>query len=130
VLEVRVDGALGDTEVLRDVAVGHALADQRRDLPFPAGQQAGRALAARRGRQFVGVRHRERDLIFQSWGSYPARAGGPWLCRTFVLSLFHAVVVRRVQDQGPAPPVDRNLVVENTAGHSPWCWSCRRAACA
>jgi DNA-binding transcriptional LysR family regulator len=26
-------------------------------------------------------------------GCYPARAGGPWLCRTFVLSLFHAVVV-------------------------------------
>ena len=24
---------------------------------------------------------------------YPARAGGPWLCRTLVLSLFHAVVV-------------------------------------
>ena len=35
--------------------------DQRRDLPFPAGQQAGRALAARRARQFVGVRHRELD---------------------------------------------------------------------
>ena len=45
-LEVRVDGALGDAKVLRDVAVGHPLADQRRDLPFPAGQQAGRALAA------------------------------------------------------------------------------------
>ena len=43
VLEVRVDGALGDAELLRDVAVGHPLADQRRDLPFPAGQQAGRA---------------------------------------------------------------------------------------
>ena len=26
-------------------------------------------------------------------GPYPARAGGPWLCSTFVLSLFHAVVV-------------------------------------
>jgi hypothetical protein len=24
---------------------------------------------------------------------YPALAGGPWLCRTVVLSLFHAVVV-------------------------------------
>ena len=24
---------------------------------------------------------------------YPARAGGPWLCRTLVLFLFHAVVV-------------------------------------
>ena len=24
---------------------------------------------------------------------YPARAGGPWLCRTFVLFLFHVVVV-------------------------------------
>jgi hypothetical protein len=28
-----------------------------------------------------------------SRGGYPARAGGPWLCRTFVLFLFHAVVV-------------------------------------
>ena len=26
-------------------------------------------------------------------GCYPGRAGGPWLCRTFVLSLFQAVVV-------------------------------------
>jgi len=26
-------------------------------------------------------------------GSYPARAGGPWLCRTLVLFLFHALVV-------------------------------------
>ena len=26
-------------------------------------------------------------------GCYPGRTGGPWLCRTFVLSLFHAVVV-------------------------------------
>ena len=25
--------------------------------------------------------------------AYLARAGGPWLCSTFVLSLFHAVVV-------------------------------------
>ena len=37
-------------------------------------------------------------------GPYPARAGGPWLCSTFVLSLFHAVVVpsgfsTRVQPQ-------------------------------
>jgi len=37
-------------------------------------------------------------------GAYPARAGGPWLCRTLVLSLFHAVVVpsglrTRVQPQ-------------------------------
>jgi hypothetical protein len=40
-LEVRVDGALGDAELLRDVTVGHSLADQRRDLPLPAGQQAG-----------------------------------------------------------------------------------------
>jgi membrane-bound metal-dependent hydrolase YbcI (DUF457 family) len=28
-----------------------------------------------------------------SGGCYPGRAGGPWLCRIFVLSLFHAVVV-------------------------------------
>src|SRR6266487_296995 len=26
-------------------------------------------------------------------GCYPARPGGPWLCSTLVLSLFHAVVV-------------------------------------
>ena len=26
-------------------------------------------------------------------GRYPAGAGGPWLCRTLVLSGFHAVVV-------------------------------------
>ena len=26
-------------------------------------------------------------------GRYPGRTGGPWLCSTFVLSLFHAVVV-------------------------------------
>ena len=26
-------------------------------------------------------------------GCYPALAGGLWLCKTFVLSLFHAVVV-------------------------------------
>jgi hypothetical protein len=26
-------------------------------------------------------------------GVYPGWTGGPWLCRTFVLSLFHAVVV-------------------------------------
>jgi hypothetical protein len=26
-------------------------------------------------------------------GRHPARAGGLWLCRTLVLSLFHAVVV-------------------------------------
>src|SRR6185437_16885579 len=26
-------------------------------------------------------------------GPYPARAGGPWLCRTLVLFLFHALVV-------------------------------------
>ena len=26
-------------------------------------------------------------------GCYPGRAGGPWLCKTLVLSLFHAVVV-------------------------------------
>src|SRR4029077_16107607 len=26
-------------------------------------------------------------------GGYPARAGGPWLCRALVLFLFHAVVV-------------------------------------
>jgi hypothetical protein len=37
-------------------------------------------------------------------GCYPARAGGPWLCRTLVLVLFHAVVVpsgltTRVQPQ-------------------------------
>ena len=37
-------------------------------------------------------------------GGYPARAGGPWLCRTLVRSLFHAVVVpspfrARVQPQ-------------------------------
>src|SRR6185369_13809196 len=37
-------------------------------------------------------------------GRYPARAGGPWLCRTLVLFLFHAVVVpsgltARVQPQ-------------------------------
>jgi CubicO group peptidase (beta-lactamase class C family) len=37
-------------------------------------------------------------------GGYPARAGGLWLCRTLVLSLFHAVVVpsgltTRVQPQ-------------------------------
>ena len=37
-------------------------------------------------------------------GPYPARAGGPWLCSTLVLSLFHAVVVpsgltTRVQPQ-------------------------------
>jgi hypothetical protein len=38
VLEVRVDGALGDAELPRDVTVGHSLADQRRDLPLPAGQ--------------------------------------------------------------------------------------------
>ena len=36
-----------------------------------------------------------------------------------------------VQDQGPAPPVDRDLVVEaSTAARSPWCWSCRRWPCA
>jgi len=40
VLEVRVNGALGDAELPRDVTVGHSLADQRRDLPFPAGQSA------------------------------------------------------------------------------------------
>jgi hypothetical protein len=39
--------------------------------PAPAGEQAGPDVP----------------------GSYPARVGGPWLCRTFVLSLFHAVVV-------------------------------------
>ena len=37
-------------------------------------------------------------------GPYPARAGGPWLCRTLVLFLFHALVVpsgltTRVQPQ-------------------------------
>ena len=37
-------------------------------------------------------------------GRYPARAGGPWLCSTLVLFLFHAVVVpsgltTRVQPQ-------------------------------
>jgi hypothetical protein len=26
-------------------------------------------------------------------GCYPGRTGGPWLCRTFVLPGFHAVVV-------------------------------------
>jgi hypothetical protein len=26
-------------------------------------------------------------------GCHPGRTGGPWLCRTFVRSLFHAVVV-------------------------------------
>ncbi len=26
-------------------------------------------------------------------GSYPGRTGGPWLCRTLVLFLFHALVV-------------------------------------
>jgi len=61
VLEVRVDRALGDAKLLCDVTVGHSLADQRRDLPLPAGQQAGRALAARCGRQFVGVRHHDRN---------------------------------------------------------------------
>jgi hypothetical protein len=30
VLEVRVDGALGDAELPRDVTVGHSLTDQRR----------------------------------------------------------------------------------------------------
>ena len=33
------------------------------------------------------------SLVVQSRGGYPARAGGPWLCRTFVLFLFHALVV-------------------------------------
>jgi hypothetical protein len=46
-------------------------------------------------------------------GFYPARAGGPWLCSTLVLSLFRAVVVpSRVEHQGPAPAVDHDLVVE------------------
>ena len=32
-------------------------------------------------------------LRFEAPGGYPVLAGGPWLCRTFVLSGFHAVVV-------------------------------------
>ena len=40
-------------------------------------------------------------------GGYPARAGGPWLCSTLVLCLFHAVVVPSgLTTQRPAPPVD------------------------
>ena len=41
---------------------------------------------------------------FPGPGGYPARAGGPWLCSTLVLFLFHALVVpsgltTRVQPQ-------------------------------
>jgi hypothetical protein len=32
-------------------------------------------------------------VIGGTLGGYPGRTGGPWLCRTFVLSLFQAVVV-------------------------------------
>ena len=50
---------------------------------------------------------------------YPARAGGPWLCSTLVLSLFHAVVVpsgfrTRVQ---PHRWID-DLVVERAEQHA------------
>ena len=34
-----------------------------------------------------------RPAARRTWGGYPGRTGGPWLCRTLVLSGFHAVVV-------------------------------------
>ena len=52
-------------------------------------------------------------------GGYPARAGGPWLCSTLVLFLFHARRRPvRVDDQGPAPAVNHDLVVERAQQHA------------
>src|SRR6266566_1365344 len=52
VLDVRVDRALGDAEVLRDVAVGHPLADQLRDRGLRQGDEGlpARPLYQERGR--------------------------------------------------------------------------------
>ena len=52
-------------------------------------------------------------------GRYPARAGGPWLCSTLVLSLFQAVVVpsgltTRVQPRR----VNHDLMVERAQEHA------------
>ena len=46
-------------------------------------------------------------------GPYPVRAGGPWLSRTLVLFLFHALVVPSgFTTSVQAPPVYHDLVVE------------------
>src|SRR6201999_3268745 len=52
----------------------------------------------------LSVPRRRRLRTLPSRGCYPARAGGPWLCRTLVLFLFQALVVpsgltTRVQPQ-------------------------------
>src|SRR2546430_2462677 len=49
VLHVVVDGALGDDELLRDLAIGHALRDHHRDLRL-AHREPGRTVAGRRGK--------------------------------------------------------------------------------
>jgi hypothetical protein len=41
--DVRLDGPLGEHQLLRDGPVRPALRDQQRDLPFPGGQRAGAA---------------------------------------------------------------------------------------
>src|SRR5690242_19106308 len=76
----------------RDPARRHELTGQHRN---PArGDAQGRDLVA------VGVDRQGRRNRRIGWsiapgmpGRYPARAGGPWLCRTLVLFLFHALVV-------------------------------------
>src|SRR5690348_18066528 len=65
--------------------------------PFADFEETARSLDTR-------CRHLPRMAAAGGPGRYPARAGGLWLCRTRVLSLFHAVVVpsgltTRVQPQ-------------------------------
>src|SRR6185437_1819495 len=80
------------------------------------GEQPGRGAGRYRGGVIRGRRGRRIGWSVAPGvpGPYPARAGGPWLCRTLVLFLFHALVVPSIDDQGPAPPVNHDLMVERT----------------
>src|SRR5690348_15202256 len=51
-------------------------------------------------------------------GCYPARAGGPWLRRTLVLFLFHAVVVPSGLTTRVQPALNDDLVVEGAQEHA------------
>src|SRR6185437_13104207 len=89
-------------------AAGRVRRPRGRDRPAPGGRAAAR-LAGHPDRRRHGdhppprtapghgdgraLRRRPAPVRELSPGGYPARAGGPWLCRVLVLSLFHALVV-------------------------------------
>jgi len=83
---------LRQTAILHGLGLTGDLGQVTLTVRHPDGSAREEAVEAVPGRPFRGVRSTSPNPQ-ACRACYPGLMGGPWLCRTLVLSLFHAVVV-------------------------------------